>query len=85
MRKISSKMAKQVQQTVGYRFTDRGLLNAAFQAAHKSRDGEVLDDGNRGLAKIGTCAIDMVEACNIIVAESKSKSKSQPSLHLGSC
>jgi hypothetical protein len=67
-------MVDHVQETIRYTFFDSQLLCIALKAAHRSDEDERSNDGNRGLAKIGMCIIDMVETHNIVIAENRTKS-----------
>lgn len=67
-------MVDHVQETIGYRFFDCGLLRVALKTAHRSEEDETSDDGNRGLAKIGASIIEMVETHDIVMTKGKTKS-----------
>lgn len=67
-------MSEFVQATIKYWFTNDQLLEFALKAAHRNKEDGVSDDGNRGLARIGVCAIDMVETHNAIVVENRTSS-----------
>jgi dsRNA-specific ribonuclease len=58
-----------VQTRIDYHFADIQLLESALKAAHRDRENENTDDGNRGLARIGLLAIEMAETYNAIVVE----------------
>ncbi|KAJ4344353.1 uncharacterized protein N0V89_012093 [Didymosphaeria variabile] len=66
-------MVDYVQEAIGYRFSDCEPLRVALKAAHRSEEAEKSDDGNRGLAKIGTSVIDMVETHDIVMTKGKTK------------
>jgi hypothetical protein len=65
-----------VQTRIDYHFADTQLLESALKAAHRDRENENTDDGNRGLARIGLLAIEMAETYNAIVVENLTISKS---------
>lgn len=69
-------MADHVQETIGYRFFNCEPLRVALKAAHRSEEDQTSDDGNRGLAKIGTSVIEMVETHDIVMTKGRTKSKS---------
>lgn len=58
-----------VQAKIGYQFSLPDRLRLALTAAHRSDIDGIADDGNRGLAKIGMCAAEMVETYRTIVVE----------------
>lgn len=65
-----------IQATIGYEFTNVGLLSLALQAAHRDGGEEgASDDGNRGLAKIGLCVMDFMETHNTIVKDKGTRSE----------
>jgi hypothetical protein len=69
-----------VQAQIGYRFVSHECLRIALTAAHRSdRDGTE-DDGNRGLAKLGMCAVEMTETYRKIILEKGTSSKVQDPL-----
>jgi hypothetical protein len=51
-----------IESTLNYRFADLSLLSLALKSPHRSDIDKVSDDGNRGLAKIGLYAVDVVAA-----------------------
>jgi hypothetical protein len=63
-----------IQARIDYRFADIELLCLALKAAHRSEEEGTSDDGNRGLAKIGLCAVDMTETYRAIVVQNGTKS-----------
>jgi hypothetical protein len=65
-----------VQTRINYHFADIQLLESALKAAHRDREVEKTDDGNRGLARIGLLAVEMAETYNAIVVENLTISKS---------
>jgi hypothetical protein len=65
-----------VQTRIDYHFADIQLLESALKAAHRDRENENTDDGNRGLARIGILAVEMAETYNAIVVENLTISKS---------
>jgi hypothetical protein len=73
--KVTTMAVEYVQAKINYQFADRKLLCSALKSAHRSDEERISDDGNRGLAKIGVCAMEMVETHNAVVAESKTESK----------
>jgi hypothetical protein len=64
-----------IQAKFHYEFADIELLCLALKAAHRSDEEGTSDDGNRGLARIGICAVDMVETHNAIIVENGTKSR----------
>lgn len=65
-----------IQATIGYEFTNVGLLSLALQAAHRDEGEEgASDDGNRGLAKMGLCVMDFMETHNTIVKDKGTRSE----------
>ncbi|OAF98582.1 uncharacterized protein CC84DRAFT_1106065 [Paraphaeosphaeria sporulosa] len=58
---------KTVQAQIGYQFALPDRLRVALTAAHRSDIDGTSDDGNRGLAKLGMCAVDMIETYRTIV------------------
>jgi hypothetical protein len=73
--KLTIMVIEYVQEKINYRFADCELLRSALKSAHASDKEGTSDDGNRGLAKIGVCVMDMVETHNAVVVESKTESK----------
>lgn len=73
--KVTIMAVEYVQEKINYRFADSNLLCSALKSAHRSDEERISDDGNRGLAKIGRCAMEMVETHNAVVVESKTESK----------
>lgn len=65
-----------VQTRIDYHFADIQLLESALKAAHRDRENENTDDGNRGLARIGILAVEMAETYNAIVVDNLTISKS---------
>jgi hypothetical protein len=59
-----------IQARIDYRFANIGLLYLAFKAAYRSEEEGTSNDGNRGLAKIRLCAVDMRETYRAIVVQS---------------
>lgn len=64
------------QEKINYYFFDVQLLHSALKAAHRSELEDIFDDGNRGLSKLGVCAVDIVETHNTVVVEQGTKSRS---------
>ncbi|KAL5375445.1 hypothetical protein PMIN06_012247 [Paraphaeosphaeria minitans] len=60
-----------VQAQIGYQFALPDRLRVALTAAHRSDIDGTSDDGNRGLAKLGMCAVDMIETYRTIVMENR--------------
>ncbi|KAL5400685.1 hypothetical protein PMIN03_012167, partial [Paraphaeosphaeria minitans] len=60
-----------VQAQIGYQFALPDRLRVALTAAHRSDIEGTSDDGNRGLAKLGMCAVDMVETYRTIIMENR--------------
>ncbi|KAF2007623.1 hypothetical protein P154DRAFT_614925 [Amniculicola lignicola CBS 123094] len=62
-----------VQAKINYKFADVELLHSALRTAHRSDEEGTSDDGNRGLARLGLCAVDMMETLNAMVVENGTK------------
>ncbi|KAF2449014.1 hypothetical protein P171DRAFT_428965 [Karstenula rhodostoma CBS 690.94] len=60
---------EQVQAQIGYQFAGPDRLRLALTAAHRSGIDGTSDDGNRGLAKLGMCAVEMTETYWTIIVE----------------
>jgi hypothetical protein len=68
--KVTIMAVEYLQAKINYWFVDCELLRSALKLAHRSDEEGTSDDGNRGLAKIGICAMEMVEIHNAVVVES---------------
>lgn len=68
--------SESVQAKIDFQFVDVELLHSALQAAHRGDEDTVSHDGNRGLARVGLCVMDMVETHNTIIVENGTKSRS---------
>lgn len=75
-RRDSYDLMEFVQTRIDYYFADIQLLKSALKAAHRDKEDENTDDGNRGLARIGILAVEMAETYNAIVIENLTISKS---------
>lgn len=54
-----------------YVFMDEQLLRDALRSAHREKDDDVHEDGNRGLAHYGNLAIQMAMAYEAIIGQGK--------------
>lgn len=64
-----------VQAQIGYQLALPDRLRLALTAAHRSDVDGTSDDGNRGLAKLGICAVDMIETYRTITMENGTSSR----------
>lgn len=64
-----------VQAQIGYQFSRPDRLRLALRAAHRSDIDGTSDDGNRGLAKLGMCAVEMTETYRSIIIEKRTSSR----------
>ena len=72
--------AEHLQAKIGYEFVDIGLLDSALRAAHRRDNQTPSFDGNRGLASLGACVIEMVHTLYTVVVENGTQSKSHSAL-----
>jgi dsRNA-specific ribonuclease len=73
--RIRNTEMEHVQAKIGYRFVRPESLRLALTAAHRSDLDGSMYDGNRGLAKLGLCAVDMTETYRTIIVEKGTSSK----------
>lgn len=64
-----------LQSKLGYAFIHNKHLRNALVAAHRSEKDGVASDGNRGMARIGQIAVEMVETFRAVVVEKAYLSK----------
>jgi hypothetical protein len=64
-------MSTSIQTKLNYVFVNGQYLYAALRSAHRERDGDILDDGNRGLAHYGNLGIQMAMTYEAIIEKGK--------------
>ncbi|KAJ4983417.1 hypothetical protein SVAN01_11069 [Stagonosporopsis vannaccii] len=64
-------MSTLIQTRLHYVFIDEKLLNSALRSAHREKNDDVLDDGNRGLAHYGNLAIQLARTHDAIIDNGK--------------
>ncbi|KAH7119870.1 hypothetical protein B0J11DRAFT_440000 [Dendryphion nanum] len=73
--------AEHVQTVFQYQFADSELLSRALRAAHRSDEDDTGDDGNRGLAELGECAINIAQTEYAVTIQNKTKREVNKSQH----
>lgn len=67
-----------IQHRIRYRFRNLAYLKLALRAANRDDKLGIVDDGNRGLARMGQNAVVMTETCFAVEVEKARSGRCPP-------